>query len=82
MNLVITPPMREILIIKGADNFLKSENFVAIRKRPYLPNFNKMPARIIEPATGASTCAFGSHRWVRYIGVFTKKAIIEINHQI
>lgn len=41
-----------------------------------------MPARIMDPATGASTWALGSHRWVKYIGVFTKKAIIEINHQI
>ena len=34
----------------------------------------------MDPATGASTWALGSHRWVRYIGVFTIKAIIEINH--
>lgn len=36
----------------------------------------------MEPATGASTWAFGSHRWVRNIGIFTRKAIIVANHQI
>ena len=33
------------------------------RKRPYLPSLSKIPARIMEPATGASTCAFGNQRW-------------------
>jgi hypothetical protein len=29
---------------------------------PNPPNFNNTPARIIEPNTGASTCAIGSQR--------------------
>ena len=33
-----------------------------MRMRPYPPNLSRMAARIIEPATGASTWAFGSHR--------------------
>lgn len=41
-----------------------------------------MAARIIDPATGASTCALGSHKWVPYIGIFTIKAVIRISHQI
>ena len=32
----------------------------------------------MEPETGASTCAFGNHRWKKYIGNFTKKAKITI----
>lgn len=40
------------------------------------------PARIIEPATGASTCALGSQRWVEYKGIFTIKAVIDISHHI
>lgn len=44
------------------------------RKIPYPPNFRRTPARIIEPDTGASTCALGSQRWTMYIGNFTKKA--------
>lgn len=40
-----------------------------------------MPASTMDPATGASTWALGSHKWVRNIGVFTRNAIIVINHQ-
>lgn len=50
-----------------------------IRRRPYLPSFKRIPARAIEPATGASTCALGSHRCVPYIGIFAMKAIINIS---
>lgn len=43
---------------------------------PYPPNFRRTAARIIEPSKGASTWAFGSHKWVKYIGIFTRKANI------
>lgn len=43
---------------------------------PYPPSFNKIAARIIEPSNGASTWAFGSHRCVMNMGIFTKNAII------
>ena len=33
------------------------------RNKPYPPNFSRTPAKIIEPATGASTWAFGNHKW-------------------
>ena len=29
--------------------------------KPYVPIFSSTPARITEPAVGASTCASGSH---------------------
>ena len=32
------------------------------RRSPYEPSFSKIPARIIDPAIGASTCALGSQR--------------------
>lgn len=35
-----------------------------------------MAARIIEPSKGASTWAFGSHKWVKNIGIFTRNATI------
>ena len=35
---------------------------VETRISPYPPNFRRMAANIIEPDTGASTWAFGSHR--------------------
>lgn len=43
---------------------------------PYPPSFSKMAARIIDPSNGASTWAFGSHKWIIYIGILAKKAII------
>lgn len=55
---------------------------VDMRISPYLPNFRRTAARIIEPATGASTCALGSQRCVVYIGIFTINAMIVIVHQI
>ena len=38
------------------------ENKEISRINPYPPNFSKIAARIIEPATGASTWALGNHR--------------------
>jgi len=40
-----------------------------------------MPAKIIEPDTGASTWALGNHKWVKYIGILTIKAKTIKNHQ-
>jgi hypothetical protein len=46
---------------------------------PYVPSFNNTPAKITEPAVGASTWASGSHICTGSIGIFTaneeKKAI-------
>lgn len=50
------------------------------RSIPYPPSFSNSPAKIIDPETGASTCAFGNHKWKKYIGIFTKKASIDIIH--
>jgi hypothetical protein len=41
-----------------------------------------MAARIIEPATGASTWAFGNHKCTENKGSFTRKAKIIISHRI
>jgi len=45
-----------------------------IRIIPKPPSLRRTPARIMEPATGASTWALGSQRWTEYMGNFTKKA--------
>lgn len=42
--------------------------------KPYPPSFRRIPARIIEPANGASTWALGNHKCTEYIGNLTKKA--------
>lgn len=46
------------------------------RINPQLPNFSKIAAKIIDPSRGASTCAFGNHKWVKNIGDFTKNAAV------
>lgn len=81
IKLVSAPPHKARLVIWGANLILKFINSQDIRRSPYLPNFNKMPAKIIDPATGASTWALGSHKCTRNRGIFTIKAIIVINHQ-
>lgn len=37
-----------------------------------------MSEGFIEPATGASTWALGSHRWVKNMGIFTIKTTIKL----
>lgn len=54
-------PIREILIIIGYSLFTEFKLFIT-RIIPYPPNFRRIAARIIDPAMGASTWAFGSHR--------------------
>jgi hypothetical protein len=41
---------------------------------PYLPNFKRIAAKTMDPKTGASTWALGSHTWTPNIGNLTAKA--------
>jgi len=50
--------------------------------KSYPPSFSKIAARIIDPATGASTWALGSHKCSENSGNFTINAIISIVHAI
>lgn len=43
---------------------------------PYPPSFKRIAARIMDPSKGASTWAFGSHKWIRYMGILIKNANI------
>src|SRR6266436_5262701 len=43
------------------------------RTNPYVPIFSSTPARMTDPAVGASTCASGSQVWTGHIGTFTAK---------
>lgn len=79
---VIAPPTIAIHKIGILINLLNLKKIIRIRARPYPPNFKSRAARIIDPATGASTWAFGSHRWKRYIGSFTRNAVIIIIQHI
>ena len=49
---------------------------------PYPPNLSSTAAKIIDPAIGASTCAFGSHKCNPYSGILIIKAISNANHHI
>lgn len=55
----------QILKIKiGVDKWYDiKKKFEYSRNNPYLPSLRRIPARIIEPETGASTWALGSHKW-------------------
>ena len=50
--------------------------------KPYEPNFNNIPARITEPAVGASTCASGNQICTGNIGTFAAKDKKNANHNI
>lgn len=78
--LEITAPHKAVAVMGLDNNLLIKGNKYDIRKMPYLPNFSKSPAKIIDPATGASTWALGSHRCRVYKGIFAKNAVILINH--
>src|SRR5208282_2701711 len=43
------------------------------RMKPYVPIFSRTPARITEPAVGASTWASGSQVWKGNIGTLIAK---------
>lgn len=48
-----------------------------IRINPYPPNFSRIAASTIEPAIGASTCAFGSHRCIENNGNLAINAAVQ-----
>ena len=50
------------------------------RRKPYPPIFNRMAARMTEPAVGASTWASGSQVWTGHIGIFTAKEAKKASH--
>jgi len=81
VRLVRTAPIRETLIIIF-EGKAKTLIMFIIRSKPYPPNFSKIAANTIEPAIGASTWAFGSHRWVKNIGNFTKNPKIRKRKKI
>src|SRR3984885_9496171 len=53
------------------------------RLKLYPPIFNSTPARMTEPAVGASTCASGNQVWTGHIGTLTENdAISAKNSQV
>ena len=68
-------PKTPILINQEENIILSCSVRGKMRKRPYPPSFKSTPAKIIDPAMGASTWAFGSQRCPKYTGILTKNAI-------
>lgn len=62
ISLVAIAPVMEILIKMDEDKDIVVWNSINIRAIPYPPSFNRIAAKTIDPAIGASTWAFGSHR--------------------
>nr|ALD62468.1 NADH dehydrogenase subunit 4 [Aleurodicus dispersus] len=50
-----------------------------MRKIPYLPNFNMMAAKIMDPKTGDSTWALGNQMWMKYKGILTMNTIKKVS---
>src|SRR5215468_4815428 len=62
-------PMIESVIIIGTKCLVPSGRIGRLKRRnPYVPIFSRTPARMTDPAVGASTCASGSHVWNGNIG--------------
>lgn len=78
--LVNAPPINENTKIKMENVQNLKQNTCIIRSIPYPPSLSSTPARTIEPATGASTCALGSHKCSEKIGVFTRNANSKKTH--
>ena len=61
--LVRAPPQQQKGIRSSFRLFWNGVIKMFVRRiKPYPPIFRRIAARIIDPATGASTCAFGSHK--------------------
>src|SRR5579885_670194 len=50
------------------------------RRKPYPPIFSSTPARMTDPAVGASTCASGSHVCTGHIGILTANEAKKASH--
>src|SRR5689334_23562601 len=53
------------------DSDTPGKNGRANRRNPYVPIFSSTPARMTDPAVGASTCASGSQVCTGHIGTLT-----------
>lgn len=79
---MIAAPPKDTAKIEGLIELIRLGIVIAKRIIPNVPNLRRIPARIIDPATGASTWALGSHRCRKNIGAFAKNAIkSDIDHQ-
>lgn len=59
---------------------VRGSSITIIRIMPYPPSLRRTAARIMDPAIGASTWAFGSQRCTPYNGILTRKANRQAAH--
>ena len=76
IRLTIDPPNSAIVSQIQLNKRAVDEKIGKMRNKPYPPSLSRIPASTMDPDTGASTWALGSHRCTINIGSFTKKAII------
>src|ERR1700733_15282744 len=50
------------------------------RRNPYAPIFSRTPARVTDPAVGASTCASGNQLCIGHIGTLTANEAKNAGH--
>lgn len=81
IELVMIIPHKDNIKKGYAIKLLDGFNINVIRSIPYPPNFNKIAARTMDPAIGASTWALGNHKCKPYRGILTIKASIYANHK-
>lgn len=82
IELVMTIPHNEGRINGQAMVLVLGSRITEIRIIPQPPSFSKIAAKTIDPTTGASTCALGSHEWTPYSGILMRNAIILASHKI
>lgn len=82
MELVMIMPHSDKRMKGYAMDLVIGSKIMEIRIIPYPPSFSRMAARIMDPAIGASTWAFGSHKWTPYRGILIMKAIMHANHRM
>lgn len=79
---MMAAPPSDTAKISGLIELIRLGIVKARRIIPKVPSLRRIPARIIDPATGASTCALGSHKWRKNIGALAKNAMNrDIDHQ-
>lgn len=62
ISLVMAAPPSDTARIEGLMELIRFGIVMAKRIIPNVPSLRRIPARIIDPATGASTWALGSHK--------------------
>ena len=76
-EIIITTKIKNIISEEILKNNTKINLIIA-----YVPNFNKILAKIMEPGVGASTWASGNQTCKGIIGIFTPNPINKKNNKI